>query len=169
MSEQYEPDSMTLPDVTERRARTAIYAGAGAALASLAAIALLSRRQGHSPVRAVNATSHVIHGPEDAPSDEVDARRTAPGLLINIGSAFFWGAVFATTEPGRGQSSTRATVGRAFMTALAAGIIDYGLVPRRLRPGWELAIGKRSVALSLAAMGAGLAAGGLLAHREETR
>lgn len=151
------------------RLRSALYSGAGAALASLAAIALLSRLEGHAAVRPVNATSHVIHGPEDAPREDMDLRHTLPGLLINIASAFFWGAVFAGIMPAGAARSPKAILGRAFMTSLLAGAIDYGLVPRRLRPGWELALKARSVALALAAMGAGLAAGGLAALPQDAR
>lgn len=141
-------------------ARTALYSGAGAAVASLAAIMILSRVEGHTALRAVNATSHIIHGAEDAPVEGFDMRRSLPGLLINVGSALFWGAVFAYITPPRSRSP-QAIVTRAFITSAAAAILDYGLVPRRLRPGWELALAPRSVALALAVMGTGLAAGGL--------
>lgn len=150
------------------RVRTALYSGAGAALASLATIALLSRLEGHSAVKPVNATSHVIHGPEDAARDEVDVTHTLPGLTINVASAFFWGGVYAFAMPADTMRSPRAIIGRAFATSIVAGVVDYGLVPRRLRPGWELALKARSVVLGLAAMGTGLAAGGL-AVREGRR
>src|SRR5690625_2711233 len=127
--------------------RTALFAGAGAAAASLTTIALLSRYEGHSALRPVNATSHVIHG-TDAAAEGFDPGRTLPGAIINVGSALFWGGMFASVAPPR--RSPRAIAGRAFMTALATGIIDYGLVPKRLRPGWELALQPRSVVLALA-------------------
>ena len=146
------------------RVRTALYSGAGAALASLMTIALLSRLEGHSAVKPVNATSHVIHGPEDAARDEVDVTHTVPGLTINVASAFFWGGVYAFAMPADTMRSPRAIIGRAFATSIVAGVVDYGLVPRRLRPGWELALKARSVVLGLGALGSGLAAGGLAAR-----
>ncbi len=142
--------------------RTALYAGTGAAVASLAAVAFLSRLEGHSGLRPINATSHVIYG-TDAPAEGFDARRTLPGFVINIASAYFWGAVFACLSPSRSPHSPRAIIGKAVMTSIVAGVVDYGLVPRRLRPGWELALKPRSVTLALAAMASGLAAGGLFA------
>ena len=146
--------------------RMALFAGTGAALASLAAITLLSRLEGHAAVRPINATSHVIHG-ADAPAEGFDMQRTLPGLVINIGSAFFWGAIFACVAPTRSPLLPRAIIWRALITAMTAGVVDYGLVPRRLRPGWELALAPRSVVLALTAMGAGLAAGGLAARSTE--
>ncbi|MFU0504879.1 hypothetical protein [Pseudaminobacter sp. NGMCC 1.201702] len=150
------------------RSRTALYSGAGAAFAALTAVALLSRLEGHSAARPINATSHVIWGPEDAPREEIDVARTLPGLLINIGAAFFWGSVFALATPPASKPTVTGVIGRAFGTSLLAATVDYGLVPRRLRPGWELALPARSVALALAAMGVGLAAGGLMARRGQS-
>lgn len=144
--------------------RTALYSGTGATLAALAATVLLSRLEGHSPIRAINATSHIIWGPDDAPHDDASLSRTVPGLLINVGSAFFWGAIFTLMTSPVAKHSVGGVVGRAFGTSLLAGVVDYGIVPRRLRPGWELALRPRFVVLALAAMGAGLAAGGLAAR-----
>jgi hypothetical protein len=45
---------------------------------------------------------------------------------------------------------------------------DYLLLPRRLSPGWELALTRKSMAGAFAAMAAGLAAGALAA-RSATR
>lgn len=144
--------------------RTTLYCGTGAALLSLTAIALLSRAEGRDASRPINATSHVLWGDDEAIRDGIDTRRTLPGLLINIGAGFFWGAVYALLAPRPSGRTGTDLVGRAFATSLLAAIIDYGLIPKRLRPGWELALRARSVALALAAMGAGLAAGGLAAR-----
>jgi hypothetical protein len=156
---------MQLSENETSRSRIALYSGTGAAVAALAAIALLSRLEGHSAARPINATSHVLWGPHDALAEEADAARTVPGLLVNVGAAFFWGAVFAFFTPPASKLTSKTIIGRAFGTSLLAAVVDYGLVPRRLRPGWELALRAPSVALALAAMGAGLAAGGLTARR----
>jgi hypothetical protein len=47
-------------------------------------------------------------------------------------------------------------------TAAIAGAVDYGLVPRRLSPGWEHALPPRGVAAGFAALGLGLALGALV-------
>jgi hypothetical protein len=150
------------------RIRIALYSGTGAAVAALTAVALLSRLEGHSAARPINATSHVLWGPHDAPREKVDVAHTVPGLFINVGAAFFWGAVFAFSPPGASKETPQGIIGRAFGTSLLAAVVDYGLMPQRLRPGWELALRARAVALALAALGAGLAAGGLTARRESS-
>lgn len=148
------------------RVRTAVYSGTGAALAALITVTLMSRREGHSAARPVNATSHVLWGEEDALREQIDAAHTLPGLLINVGSAFFWGAVFTFLRFPASKATVAGTIGRAFGTSLLAAVVDYGFVPKRLRPGWELALQVRSVVLAFAAMGAGLAAGDLAARQE---
>jgi hypothetical protein len=49
------------------------------------------------------------------------------------------------------------------MSAIAAAI-DYGATPKRLTPGWELVLSKRSMAATYGAMALGLAAGALVAR-----
>jgi hypothetical protein len=149
------------------RVKVALYSGVGAALSALTAIALLSRREGHRAVRPVNATSHVIWGPRDATREDVDIKHTLPGLAINVVSAFFWAGLFAMAAPVGPKRSAVRLVATAFGTSLLAAVVDYKLVPRRLRPGWEHALGAPSVAIALATMGAGLAIGGSVPTRDE--
>lgn len=99
------------------RIRAALYSGTGAALPSLTAIALLSRLEGKSSAKPINATSHVVWGDNDASRDNIDVKHTLPGLAINIGSAFFWGSVFADLRP----SGARRTPARALRNAGACG------------------------------------------------
>lgn len=144
--------------------RTALFSGTGAALAAVTAITLLSRIEGKGAARPLNATSHVLWGPRDAARDEIDLAHTGSGLGINVGSAFFWGAIFALAAPRPANTPPRSLVARAFGTTLLAALVDYAVVPKRLRPGWELVLQARSVAAAMVAMGTGLAAGALIAR-----
>jgi hypothetical protein len=47
------------------------------------------------------------------------------------------------------------------MAAIAAAV-DYGMVPKRLTPGWEDVLSKRSIAVTYVALAAGLALGALV-------
>lgn len=164
------PDART-PRAGTRHAhlRFALYSGAGAALATLTAVALSARLEGQSAARPINATSHGLRGASAARRRRIDVAHTVLGVLINTGSAFFWGAAFAAITPAPATKPASGILGRAFATSLFATALDYGLVPKRLRPGWELALRARSVAMTLAAMGAGLGIGGLVARRAEVR
>ncbi|MFQ8433277.1 hypothetical protein [Amaricoccus sp. W119] len=155
-------------NMRDARIRFALYSGAGAALATLTAVALSARLEGRSAARPINATSHILHGAAAARRDKADVARTVPGVLINVGASFFWGAAFAAITPAPATRPAIGILGRAFGTTLFAAALDYGLVPKRLRPGWELALRVRSVAMILVAMAAGLGIGGLAARRTET-
>jgi len=148
--------------------RTTIYCGTGAAVLTLSALALLSRAEGRSSVRPINATSHVFRGTERAARDDYDPSSTVPGFLINTAAGVFWSAVYALMVPRPAKKSGSTLVLRAALTSVLAAVIDYALLPKRLRPGWELALRPRSVALSLASMGCGIAAGGLAAKKADT-
>jgi hypothetical protein len=50
------------------------------------------------------------------------------------------------------------------MSAIAA-VVDYGLTPKRLTPGWELVYQKSSMSVAYGAMALGVAAGALVARR----
>lgn len=145
-------------------ARIAACCGAGAALASIAAVVVSSRIENGSNWRAVNATSHFLWGPENAVRDEVDVAHTGVGLSTNVAAAFFWGSVLALALDGRPRRSPPEMLRDASVVAALAGVVDYGIVPRRMRPGWELALSKTAVVSCLAAMALGLAGGGLAAQ-----
>jgi hypothetical protein len=147
-----------------RIARYALFCGGAAGLASIASLMLLARSEGRSPWQPVNATSHWIHGDAAASVRQADLPHTAAGLVTNQLSATFWGVLFGIWLANRPPRTAAAMLRDAAAVSAIAGAIDYGLVPRRLRPGWELALSNRSVALAFGAMALGLAAGGLAAE-----
>lgn len=145
-------------------ARYALFCGAAAGATSVAAVMLDSMAQGRSPWQPVNATSHWLWGSGAGARRNLDLAHTMTGLVTNQSAAMFWGAIFGawlSSQPPR----TAAQMARdaAVMGAIAT-TLDYGILPRRLSPGWELAGGTRSAVLGLAATALGLALGGLAAQ-----
>jgi hypothetical protein len=79
----------------------------------------------------------------------------------------FWGAIFGL-HLARKQDATFGEIARdAALMGVIASAVDYGLMPKRLTPGWELALSKTSVALAMAATAAGLGLGGMAARALE--
>jgi hypothetical protein len=74
----------------------------------------------------------------------------------------FWGTIFEGLRAARRRRTPATTLCDAGLVAGVAAVVDYGLVPRRISPGWELALSPRGVAAGFAGMALGLAAGGLL-------
>jgi hypothetical protein len=143
----------------------AMASGSFAGLATTAAVALCGAREVGSAAAPINATSHVLWGDEAGTVDVIDVKHTVPGLLINTGAGVFWALVYELVlRCSKNPDRVTAAASGATVGALAY-VVDYHLIPRRLTPGWELRLPRRSVAAGFAALGATLAIAGLLRAR----
>ena len=115
------------------------------------ALALLARAEGRGALQPVNATSHWYRGSAAGRVRAADARHTLLGLVTHHAASVFWAGIF---QAARRQHPARAPVVDALAVSALAAIVDYGLVPKRLTPGWEKALPRRAVALAYAAMAA---------------
>ncbi|WP_173933553.1 hypothetical protein [Chelativorans sp. Marseille-P2723] len=146
-------------------ARHALISGALAGAASLAAVMIAARCEGRSALQPLNATSHWLHGDKAGSVRRADISHTGVGLLTHAASAMFWAVPFAVWQAGRKRTFLE-VVGDAALVSGVAALVDYGMIHRRLTPGWELAVSKQAVASAFIAMAAGLAAGSLLNQRK---
>ena len=128
-----------------------LISGAIAGTAAAIVVSLAGRRQAGSYAAPLNATSHIVWGDEAAEQNDVTARYTGTGLLLHYGSAVFWAALHESL-PGRAPV-------RAALTALAAYVVDYHVVPRRLTPGFELRVSPAALAAMYGALAVGFWAG----------
>jgi hypothetical protein len=142
--------------------QNAIVAGSIVCGATLAAVAFRGRADSGSAVAPINATSHVIYGPEAATADLPDVRHTVPGFAINAAACVFWATIY---EELFGRAARRhpgmALIGGPAVAALAY-LVDYHLVPKRLTPGWEERVSGRSLAVIFGAMALSLPVRSLL-------
>lgn len=145
-------------------ARAAAISGTVASLVTTALLAALSVSEDKAALRATNATSHWLHGDRAGHIDEIDAGHTGLGYVTHHASAVFWAALFEMIRPSP-QTDIAGTARAAALTAAIAGLVDYGLVPRRVTPGWELVMPARKVAMAFVALAAGLTVGGLVSAR----
>lgn len=144
--------------------RTGLVAGAAAGEVTGAVLAALSWRQSGSIWRVFNATSHWVWGSDAGDRRDADIPHTATGIGTHYAASMFWGAIFGAWVSRRRDPAPAQIIGDAALVAGVAAVVDYGLMPRRLSPGWELALPPRGVALGFCAMAAGLALGGMLAR-----
>lgn len=148
-------------------ALSAALTGTVATLAVTAALAALARAEGKGALQPVNATSHWLDGPRAGRLRRADLRHTGAGFLTNHAAGVFWALPLTLMlRPGEPAGKVAA---KAALVAGSALALDYGLLPKRLRPGWEHALGARGVAAGFGAMALGLAAGALLSRRMLTR
>lgn len=142
----------------------ALLTGTVASLASAAALGLLAKAEGKGTLQPINATSHWLHGEKAAACGELDARHTWVGFATHYASAVFWALPFEFWRARRRPPSASALLRGACMTSAVAAAIDYGVTPKRLTPGWELVLSKRSLVVTYAALALGLASGTKLAR-----
>jgi hypothetical protein len=117
------------------------------------AAALRGMTDSGSAVAPINATSHVVYGPEAGEVEVPDFKHTVLGLAINAGASVFWATLYERLfgrAVDRGDVATP-LLGGGLVAALAY-LVDYHLLPKRLTPGWEERVSGRSLAMIFGAM-----------------
>jgi hypothetical protein len=138
--------------------------GTVASAVSAVALAALARHEGVGALQPLNATSHWLHGNEAGHVRRGDAQHTGVGLLTHHASTIFWAVLFEKFLGGRPRDPLSLLGHGVAMSALAAAV-DYGLTPKRLTPGWEVALSTRSMVLAYGALAIGFAAGAAVARK----
>ena len=144
--------------------RDILGAGAGAALASAAVAAAVARAEGKGALQPLNATSHWLHGPAAGRVRRLDGSHSGVGIGTHVVSALFWAVPYALWLRRVPDRPLAEIAGGAAATAVVAAAVDYLAMPRRLSPGWELALDRGGIAATFAGLGLGLAGGALVAR-----
>jgi hypothetical protein len=144
-----------------------IVSGAIAGVLSAAVVAIAGRRDSGSAIAPINSVSHWLWGDEAARSESINVRHTGVGALTHVLSAMFWGTLHAKLRPQVPRDSiVPAAVAGGIATSAVAAVVDYGLIPKRLTPGWEKRVSTPSMAAAFIAIAAGIAAGTILSNRD---
>ena len=149
----------SLGDVLLRTLVTSAIASA----ASAAALMMLSTREGRGPTQPINASSHWVHGTRAGRKRGTDLAHTGIGLITHHLATMWWSFLLEKWLGPRPRTLPEMALAGGSTAALAA-LVDYGLMPRRLSPGWELALTRKSMAGAFSAMAVGLAAGAFAAR-----
>lgn len=112
--------------------RTLLGGSAGALVSTAVIGALSARRTGHA-ASGTNAASHWIWPLRGLMQYRTSLRYTGTGWTIHHLSSIWWAAFYETWLHVR----PRHAGAKALAIALAAYAVDYHVVPRRLRPGFE--------------------------------
>ncbi len=142
-------------------AKRTLVTGCITSAAGLLALLVVSRCEAGSAVAALNGSSQILHGDAALRERRLRARFTLPALLIHHASAHWWAAVH---EHPRLAASVRKPAVRAGAVIAFAALLDYGVLPRRLSPGYEGQLSRRGIALVFAALAGGLAIGSSIQH-----
>ena len=116
-----------------RRIREGLRSGIVGAAATAGALVALGRAHG-AALRPLNAVAHIAIGSRAYFLETLDLLVTPMAIALHVASVALWGVVFSLLSPRlRGPKLYPAAL------AFAAGtwVIDYRIVPDRLRPGFE--------------------------------
>lgn len=137
-----------------QRVREGTRAGVIAAAASAGALVAFGRTHGAS-LRPLNSVAHILVGSRAYYMVGV-SWITVVALVVHFASIAIWGVLLSlATARIRGL----ALYATAAALAAATWIIDYRVVPERLRPGFESGLSSTEIALVYLVMGLSLAWG----------
>jgi hypothetical protein len=143
--------------------REGAVAGTLASFLSTAVLATAGSRQAGSAVAPTNAVSHWLWGDESLQVQRPTWRHTLTGYVTHHLASIFWAALYSLVY---GHRATAKTVPQALAggvaTSAVAYVVDYGLVPKRLTPGYEHRISTGAMVATYGALAAGFALGALL-------
>src|SRR5687768_16459966 len=97
--------------------------------------------EGKGSLQPTNSTSHWLHGERAGAVWRADSGHTLVGYATHHPSAIFFERWLAARPPRSPLLLLRA----ASLVAAIAAAVAYGLVPKRLTPGWEHVLSKRSI------------------------
>ena len=131
-----------------------IASGIVGALSSAAAAVLASRRQNGHAARPMNAIAHIYDGGEPPAHDGRNRRNTALGFAIHTAASIWWAlfyeSLLAAQRPPRPAPTAAAIAAMAY-------VVDYYVVSRRFRPGFERYLSPGAMFGVYAALAAGFA------------
>ncbi|MFL9963777.1 hypothetical protein PQR02_22455 [Paraburkholderia sediminicola] len=146
--------------------RRAVIPGSAAASTSALVAAVRATGDGSTPYAPFNAVTHWIWPRRAFAETGPSVRFTLSGLAIHYAAAIFWGALFESLLIRRyrnqqASSDPVAVAGTAATVATVAYVVDYHGVPKRLTPGFEAHLSKRSIFYVYAGFAAGFAVAAL--------
>jgi hypothetical protein len=127
------------------------------ALASATAAAVASRLENGHAARPLNAIVHIYDGGEPPKHNGRCGRNTLLGLGIHTAASVWWAAFLEAALDAQARPRRLAT---ASALSAIAYVVDYYVVSKRFRPGFETCLSPRAMFAVYAALAAGFALSG---------
>ena len=128
------------------------------AIASAAAAAIFSSRENGHAARPLNAIAHIYDGGHPPAHDGDGGRNTLLGLGIHTAASIWWSAFYEMALAEQ-RYRLRRFPAAAALSAIAY-VVDYYVVGKRFRPGFEAYLSPRAMFAVYAALAAGFALSG---------
>lgn len=140
--------------------------GGAASLASTAALLAYGKLDCDDVAAPLNGPSQWVWGRHAPYHDGFSWRYTAVGFLVHHVASHFWALLYEALR--RGHVSAGRDVAAAAGVSSLAFVVDYGLTPQRLTPGFQKRLSRRALLGVYVFFAAGLAAGSILRSRRVT-
>jgi hypothetical protein len=135
-----------------------LISGAAASVLSAAVLALCGHIENRRPAGPLNGPSQWVFGRHAAHVRRPSARHTATGFLIHHLTATGWAFLHERTFGTRKELQTvPQRLARAAVTATVANVVDFKLTPKRLQPGFDAQLSRKSLLAVYTAFAIGLA------------
>lgn len=108
-----------------------------AGLASALVAMLFSRAENRHAARPLNAIAHIADGGSPPARDGHLHRNTALGFATHMAASVWWAVFFEALFGERARHSARGAMAGGASIAGAAYVVDYHVVSKRFRPGFE--------------------------------
>jgi hypothetical protein len=131
--------------------------GALGAVASAAAAALASHLQNGHAARPMNAIVHIVDGGTPPAHDGNGKRNTILGFGIHTAASVWWALFY---ELARAEQRRTTRLWTASAISAVAYVVDYYVVSKRFRPGFEAHLSPCGMFAVYAALAAGFALSG---------
>ena len=122
-----------LPPMLRDRLLLGVWIGLVAAAATAGALVGFGWARG-APLQPLNTVAHVLVGSRAFYVRGLDPLVTPAGMLVHVVSLVAWGMLFSLAS-GRARVAGAWVIAVLFATVVA--VIDFGVLPERLSPGFE--------------------------------
>jgi hypothetical protein len=135
-----------------------LISGAVASVLSASVLALCGHVENRRPAGPINGPSQWVFGRHAAHIRTPSARHTLTGFAIHHVTATGWAFLHERVFGRRKEQQTLAQrLARAAVTAAVANVVDFQLTPKRLQPGFNKQLSRKSLLAVYAAFAIGLA------------
>jgi hypothetical protein len=144
-----------------------LISGAVASVLSAAVLALCGHVENRRPAGPLNGPSQWVFGRYAARMKRPSLRHTATGFAIHHVTATGWAVLHerAFGNDKAGQSLPQ-RLARAALTSAVANVVDFQLTPKRLQPGFDQQLSRKSLLAVYAAFAIGLSIAGSRKRRQ---
>ena len=128
-----------------RALSAALWSGTVASVASTAMLAACGRAERRDASGPINGPSQWIWGRHAAVRRGFSLRYTVTGYLIHHAMSVLWATLFERASHPRNSASPAHILRAAAATSALACLVDYRMVPKRLTPGFERQLSRKSL------------------------